>query len=169
VVIDRVERFGRRDRLVPGSNIVIKGQPQPEEEEDEETYPADTPTLSVDEETFNPPLLFPPMPMSVIDELRNKYSPHRTRHDWEYLEKKRQEDEREEARKGLGKTMRTPLQELAELRARQKESQKRELTDEQLAQIGAIMAQEMARVSLSTKTPVISTSTESVEQIDKSV
>jgi large subunit ribosomal protein L24 len=167
-----VERYrpGSRHRLVPGSNIVIKAQPQPEEEEeDDEPYPADTPTLSVDEETFNPPLLFPPMPMSVVDELRNKYSPHRTRHDWEYLEKKRLEDEREEARKGLGKTMRTPLQELAELRARQKEAQKRELTDKQLAQIGAVMAQEMARVRISAKAPIISASNERVEQIDKSV
>ena len=171
VVIDRVEQYkpGSRHRLVPGSNILIRGQPQPEEEEDEETNPADTPTLSVDEETFSPPLLFPPMPMSVIDELRNKYSPHRTRHEWQYLEKKRQEDEREEARKGLGKTMRTPLQELAELRARQKEAQKKKLTVEQLAQIGALMAQEMARVRISTKAPTVSASTESVERIDTSV
>lgn len=172
VVIDQVERHPNgRDRVVPGMNIVIKAQPQPKEEEDDETYTADTPTLSVDEETFNPPLLFPPMPMTVIDELRNKYSMHRTRHDWEYLEKKRQEDEREEARKGLGKTMRTPLQELAELRARQKDAQKRELTDEQLAQIGAVIAQEKARVRLPMRASVISASAsiESVEQIDNPV
>lgn len=164
VVIDKVVQYGKsRDRLVPGSNIVIRAQPQPEEEEDQETYAADTPTISVDEETFTPPLLFPPMPTSVIDELRFKYSAHRTRHEYEYLEKKRAEDEREEARKGLGKTMRTPLQELAELRARQKEAQKRELTDEQLAQIGAVIAQEQARTKVLPTTATIPTPTDSAQ------
>ena len=171
VVVDKVVQYGAsRHRLVPGSNIVIKAQPQPkEEDEDEETYEADTPTTSVDEETFAPPLLFPPMPMSVIDELRFKYSSFRTRHDYEYQEKKRLEDEREEARKGLGKTMRTPLQELAELRAQQKEAAKKELTNEQLAQIGAIMAEEKARLKIPPKRTSIPPPASSVEQIDKAV
>lgn len=170
VVIDKVVQYGQsRDRLVPGSNIVIRAQPALEKDVDEETYAADTPTISVDEETFAPPLLFPPMPMSVIDELRFKYSKFRTRHDYEYLEKKRAEDEREEARKGLDKTMRTPLQELAELRAKQKEAAKKELTDEQLAQIGAIMEQEKARPTMFSRRTSIPPPTQSVEQIDKTV
>lgn len=166
VVIDEVVPHGKsRDRLVLGSNIIIPAQPQPLKEEDEETYPVDTPTMSVDEETFNPPLLFPPMPTSVIDELRNKYSMHRTRHDYEYLEKKREEDEREEKRKGLGKTMRTPLQELAELRARQKKAQERVLTDEQLAKIGEIIAREKTRSSSAS----IASPTEKNVQIDNTL
>ena len=170
VVIDEVVPHGKsRDRLVPGSNIIIPAQPQPPKEEDEETYPSDTPTISVDEETFNPPLLFPPMPTSVIDELRNKYSAHRTRHDWEYLEKKREEDEREEKRKGLGKTMRTPLQELAELRARQKKAQERVLTDEQLAKIGSIIAQEKTRSGSAGKEPIMPSPIEKDVQIDNAV
>ena len=169
-VIDRVVQLGKsRDRLVPGSNIVIRARPKPKEQEDEESYPADTPTASVDEETFNPPLLFPPMPTSVIDELRFKYSKFRTRHDYEYLEEKRKEDEKIEARKELGKTMRTPLQELAELRAKQKEAAKKELTDEQLAQIGAIMSQEKERVILAIKRPAIPLPPQSAPQIDASV
>ena len=170
VVIDEVVPYGKsRDRLVPGSNIIIPAQPQPPKEEDEETYPADTPTVSVDEETFSPPLLFPPMPTSVIDELRNKYSAHRTRHDWEYLEKKREEDEREEKRKGLGKTMRTPLQELAELRARQRKAQERVLTDEQLAKIGEIIAQEKSRSSSASKRSTMPSRIEKDVHIDDRV
>lgn len=87
------------------------------------------------------------MPLSVIDELRHKYSKFRTRHDYEYQMKKELEDAKTEDRKDLIKTMRTPLQELAELRAREKQQQKKELTPEQLARIGEVIARERGPVS----------------------
>lgn len=145
VVIDRVVRQGDAgDRFIPGANVVIAGEPEVEDEE-VEAQEDDTPEHLVGQQTFTPCLLHPPMPMTVIDELRNKYSKFRTRHDYEYLQKKEQEDEKAEKRQQLGKTMRTPLQELAELRARQKKAAERELTEEQLARIGEVMEQEKAR------------------------
>ena len=136
-------------RAIPGVNTIIPWPPKvpfskPKEEEE---FDDDTPRITVDEKTFRPYLLYPPMPMSVVDELRNKYSRFRTRHDWDFVQKKEAEDEREEKRKQLGKTMRTPLQELAELRARQKAAEEKELTNEQLAKIGEVMAQQRSKVT----------------------
>ena len=147
VVIDRVVKVGsRNERLIPGANIIIPRAPKTiKRGQDGERYEGDTRQISVEEQTFDPCLLHPPIPMSVIDELRNKYSKYRQRHDWEYVQKKELEEERVEKRKQLGKTMRTPLQELAELKAWKKKEQERELTEEQLARIGEVMEQERAR------------------------
>ena len=155
VVIERLERVrlpdpatededGRMEwkeyRVVAGCDIII---PWPElaSKRDEEEFDIDTPRITVDEITFRPYLLRPPMPTSVIDELRSKYSRFRTRHDPEYEQKIEARAEREGRRKGLGKTMRTPLQELAELRATQKAAEAKVLSDEQLARLGEVMAQ----------------------------
>lgn len=128
------------ERVIPGTNTVI---PWPEKAEPEyETYEADTEAITLDERTFRPYLLAAPMPISVIDELRNKYSKLRTRHDPDYIEKKEAEAARLQKRKELGTTMRTPLQELAELRAKQKKREERDLTDEQLAKIGEMIERE---------------------------
>lgn len=130
-------------RKIVGSDTVIPWPEMPPKAEEEE-YDIDTPRITVDEITFRPYLVYPPMPTSVIDELRNKYSRFRTRHTWEFEQKVEAYAARDEKRAQLGKTMRTPLQELAEMRARQKEAEKKELTDEQLSKIGEIMAQERA-------------------------
>lgn len=160
VVVDRVECFrqpgkkrkGKDDddldhefeRYIPGTNTAI---PWPEiSKSDPETYEADTPAMVLEDRSFRPYLLAAPMPVSVIDELRNKYSRFRTRHDAEYIEKKEAEAEKEVMRKGLGKSMRTPLQELAELRTRQKKNAERDLSDEQLAAIGEVIEREEAKV-----------------------
>lgn len=136
----------RKDaRAIPGVRTIIPWPEVPAEEE-EEDHPDDTPRIVVDEVTFRPYLLYPPMPTSVIDELRNKYSKFRTRHTWEFEQKLEAETQREEKRSQLGKTMRTPLQELAELRARQKAAEERELTPEQLAKIGEVMAGEREKM-----------------------
>lgn len=130
-------------RKIAGSDIIIpwpETSPKPEEEE----HDIDTPRITVDEITFRPYLVYPPMPTSVIDELRNKYSKFRTRHTWEFEQKVNAYAERDEKRKNLGKTMRTPLQELADMRARQKAAEERELSEEQLSKIGEVMAQERA-------------------------
>ena len=149
VVIDRLDYIRRRkvndddnefERFIPGTNTII---PWPEKAEpDYETFESDTAAISLDDRSFRPYLLAAPMPISVIDELRNKYSKFRTRHDAEYIEKKEAQAEREERRKGLAKTMRTPLQELAEVRAKQKKAAERELSDEQLARIGEVIEKE---------------------------
>ena len=156
VIIDRLKPINRffdkdkrewddGDRVIPGTNTIIpwpeKGDPQYEDHED------DTLRISVEEQTFRPYLLRPPMPTSVIDELRNKYSKYRTRHDFEYVQKKEAEDEETERRKGLIKTMRTPLQELADLRQQQKKAEEKELSDEQLARIGEVIEREQAKAT----------------------
>ena len=160
VIIDRLECFrlpGKKrnsrdhndldhefERYIPGTNTSI---PWPESSQpDPETFEVDTPAMVLEDRSFRPYLLAAPMPVSVIDELRNKYSRFRTRHDAEYIEKKEAEAEREVKRKELGKTMRTPLQELAELRAQQKKNAERELSDEQMAAIGEVIEREEAKV-----------------------
>lgn len=154
VIIDRVTAINRLydkqkkeweegERVIAGTNTIIpwpeKADPQYEDHDD------DTLRITVEETTFRPILLYSPMPPSVIDELRNRYSKFRTRHDYNYLEKKEQEDAKTEKRKELIKGMRTPLQELAELRARQKKAEERELSEEQLAKIGEVIAAERAK------------------------
>lgn len=61
---------------------------------------ADTARTLVEERSFLPTLLRPPMPEGVIDELRNKYGLFRVRHDDEYVAAKEKEDaDAEEERK----------------------------------------------------------------------
>jgi large subunit ribosomal protein L24 len=154
VIIDRVVQVGRdrtypekkvADRAIAGTTTII---PWPVAGEEEfEDFEDDTPRISVDTPTYLPHLLRQPMPASVIDELRNKYSKFRTRHDYDYRVKKEAEDAKLEGRKGLIKTMRTPLQELADLRAKQKAAEKKSLTPEQLAKIGEVIAKEQARTT----------------------
>ncbi|QIW97411.1 hypothetical protein AMS68_002929 [Peltaster fructicola] len=150
VIIERMEPVGREwdkhkkeftrgQRLIYGTDTII---PWPEEIRDEwDLYADDTTVDLVDVVTYQPTLLKAPMPLSIIDELRGKYSRFRSRFDWETKEKIMAKADREEQRKDLIKTMRTPLQELAEMRAKQKEARQQDLTTEQLARIGAIMEQ----------------------------
>jgi large subunit ribosomal protein L24 len=102
---------------------------------------SDTLRMEVEEKTFVPSLLSPPMPGSVIDELRNKYSIFRTRHDPEYISAKMAEDEAAEAKKALSKTMRTPLGEINRLERKLRRAKgKGKLTDQMLERIGAVIA-----------------------------
>jgi len=154
VIIDRLVLVNRRydkdkrewddgHRLIPGTDTVI---PWPEKSEPQhEANPDDTLRITSEHQTFRPFLLHPPMPSSVLDELRNKYSKFRTRHDWEYIQQKNQEDAKMGKRKELIKGMRTPLQELAELRRRQREVREKELSEQQLVKIGEVIAQERAK------------------------
>ena len=81
------------------------------------------------------------MPGSVIDELRNKYSIFRTRHDPEYIAAKMKEDEENEEKKKLIEKMRTPLQEINRLERKMKRAKgKGKLTDEMLERIGKVIA-----------------------------
>ena len=73
----------RHTRYISGMNVEI---PWPHEEIPEvQDEQADTLRIHAEEKTFLPSLQMFPMPSTVIDELRNKYSKFRTRHDPEYI------------------------------------------------------------------------------------
>lgn len=127
-------------RVIPGLNIVV---PWPKQEPvEKKEYNIDTVRLDVETKSFVPTLLRPPMPSSVIDELRNKYSKFRTRHDPEYIEAKMQEDREAEAKKKQLAEMRTPLMEINRReRKLRKAKGKGTLTAEMLERIGKVIAQ----------------------------
>lgn len=126
-------------RVIPGLNLIV---PWPKQEPKErKDFDCDTVRLDVEVRTFVPTLLRPPMPTSVIDELRNKYSKFRTRHDPEYIEAKMQEDREAEAKKKQIEEMRTPLKEInRKERKLRKAKGKGKLTTEMLERIGRVIA-----------------------------
>ncbi|KAK2591735.1 hypothetical protein QQS21_010556 [Conoideocrella luteorostrata] len=133
-------QFGKKwDRLVPSLNKVI---PWPEVEVPEfEATKSDTVREQVEERTFYYNLLAPPMPDQVLDELRNKYSRFRTRHEPWYIEQKEMEEAAKKGRLEAIKSMQTPLEEFHE---RQRELRdtvgELELPEEMLERIGEFMA-----------------------------
>ncbi|KAL0262987.1 hypothetical protein SLS55_001962 [Diplodia seriata] len=131
--------FDTYTRYVPGTNLAIPfpeiGTPPAEDK------PADTLRILSEEVTFVPTLLRPPMPESVMDELRNKYSYFRDRHDPEYVERKLAEDEAEKQKELLSKKMMTPLKEMHARQRREDRAKGRQpLPDEALARIGEMVA-----------------------------
>ncbi len=85
------------------------------------------------------------MPMSVIDELRNKYSKFRTRHDPEYIAAKMEEDRQKEESKKLMRQMSTPLKEINRReRKLRKAKGKGVLTRPMLERIGEVIARKRA-------------------------
>ena len=107
---DRVTNTAHWHRVIPGLNIAI---PWPQKHHSEfKEFSIDTLRMEVEARTYIPTLLTPPMPNTVIDELRNKFSIFRTRHDPKYIEQKMREDREVEAKKQLAKTMRTPMHEI---------------------------------------------------------
>jgi large subunit ribosomal protein L24 len=136
---DRHLKQTRWQRYIEGLGIQI---PWPKKEPKEyKDYPSDTLRLDVEVKSFVPTLLRPPMPGSVIDELRNKYSKFRTRHDPEYIEAKVKEEQEKEAKKQSIKQMMTPLKEInrRERKAR-KAKGKGKLSKEMLERIGQVIA-----------------------------
>lgn len=138
--LDRWQHGKKWDRVVPGLNTVI---PWPEVEVPEyEAKKADTVREQVEERTFYYSLLGPPMPDQVLDELRNKYSRFRTRHEKWYVEQKEAEAEAKRRRTQLqAASMQTPLDEFHEkqrqLRAAEPEPV---LSEDLLEKIGEFMA-----------------------------
>ncbi|KAK0107093.1 hypothetical protein ONS95_003800 [Cadophora gregata] len=126
-------------RKIPGLNIAIPwNKTKPKTYDD---YAGDTMRLDVERKTFVPSLLTPPMPNTVIDELRNRYSIFRTRHEPEYIEKKQREEEEKQERKKSVKKMRTPLNEAnRKARKERKKLGKGKLTPEMLEKIGQVIA-----------------------------
>lgn len=135
--------------LEPREYIPFPELPQPEHKDQEE----DTLRIEVDERTWIPTLLGPPMPETVIDELRNKYSVFRDRHDDEFIQKKVEAHARSEAwRKKKAEMMVTPLQEFH----RKQRAEKRKLgwaplDQETMKRIGQVMARNGAKVPSSSQ------------------
>ena len=143
VWFDRHAGTQRWQRYIAGLNVPVpwpKKEPKKQAEHD-----IDTPRLEVESRTWVPTLLRPPMPPSVIDELRNKYSKFRDRHDDDYIRAKMLEDEKEGAR-ATSESMSTPLREAKRRERQEKKSKgKPKLTTDMLARIGEIMARNQER------------------------
>lgn len=113
----------------------------PHNKEQMKEYDIDMRRIDVEQRTFIPTLLGPPMPETVIDELRNKYSVFRTRHEPEYIEKKVAQDAATLEKQKLEKLMlTTPLKEInRKERKLRKKMTKGELSPALLARIGWTM------------------------------
>jgi len=140
MTLDRWEHGYKWDRIVPGINVVI---PWPEVQVPKaETFEGDTIRADAEERTFYYNLLSPPMPETIIDELRNKFSKFRTRHEDWYVQQKEAEAMSKQARLESIKSMQTPLQEFHEMqREKRAEEGEPELSEEMLEKLGAIIAQ----------------------------
>lgn len=113
---------------------------------DDPTTPSDTLRLDIDTPTWTPTLLRAPLPGTIIDELRGKYSKFRTRHDPEFLKRMQRIDSIKQARerwaKSGGGVLDTPRQEaiLRSQARRRNERLKRGPLDEKLLEgIGRLM------------------------------
>ena len=121
--------------------IPAKQDDKPEKKDHE----IDTLRFEVEEQTWTPTLLRAPMPGSVIDELRGKYSKFRTRHEPDYALAMENREKRKAAHKALVKSgggmLLTPARE-ARLRERSElvAKGKPELKAEVLERIGEVMA-----------------------------
>lgn len=116
-----------------------KGKPQLQ------AYESDTLRISSEDQTYSPQLLHPPMPVSVIDELRNKYSKFRDDYDEDFTLTKLFEEEREESKKGVGGSMKTPTMLLNELKAKERQNKPPPvLSESYLRAIGKVMAKNLA-------------------------
>lgn len=136
---DRHLGITRWSRIIPGLNIRV---PWPKKEPTErKDHPCDTLRIEVEVKSFVPTLLRPPMPGSVIDELRNKYSKFRTRHDPEYIEAKIKEDIEKEEKKKMNREMWTPLKEINRRERKMRRAKgKGKLTRNLLTRIGEVIA-----------------------------
>jgi large subunit ribosomal protein L24 len=140
---DRWEYGNKWDRVATGINVVI---PWPEVQAPQHTtHAADTPRDKVEDRSFYYNLLSAPMPTPIIDELRNKYSRFRTRHDQWYIEKKQAEEARVKGAQSMMQSMQTPLQEFhAKQKAIKEARGEPVLTDDMLEKLGQVIAQAKA-------------------------
>ncbi len=109
-------------------------------------YDNDTVRFEVEAKTWTPTLLRAPMPGGVIDELRNKYSRFRTRHDAGYQlaldNRARRKAEYKAWVEGGGGMLMTPAKEASRLeKEKLKEKGEPTLEKEVLERIGEVMAE----------------------------
>lgn len=136
---DRPTRRTSWHRMVPGLNIKIPWPKTPPVERVD--HPCDTLRVNVEAKTWVPTLTIPPMPETVLNELRNGFSKFRTRHTEEYLAEKQAEIDAKKARSKMVESMLTPVQEYNKMQRELKASQPApELTDDMMLKIGEIMA-----------------------------
>lgn len=154
--IDKEEMKKRmKARTIPGSKEVYGDWleipvPEPTEEKKEKTdktkeHDDNTLRYEVEAETFKPDMTTPPIPPSVIDELRNKYSRFRTRHEPFYqlaLERcARRKAQRDAWFKSGGGMLTLPAQEARRIeREKLKAKGEPTLEREVLERIGEVMA-----------------------------
>lgn len=133
--------LGYGGRYVAGTEprIYIPFPEKPIEENTE--HEIDTLRIEVEEKTWTPTLFQPPMPTSIIDELRNKYSIFRDRHDEGYIRKRdRLAAELENERSEKEELMLTPLEEYHRMRVMEKSrTVQKPLDNEMLSNIGELM------------------------------
>lgn len=116
----------RHTRYIAGLDVEVPWPTSsPEEHQDEEV---DTLRIDVEEKSWVPSLTEAPFPLSVIDELRNKYSKYRVRHDPEWVEKKQREDYYREWRQN--RQLFTPKKELLERQLEEKKKAMESMKDE---------------------------------------
>lgn len=145
-VLKRTPRYERSQGL--DGRYIADTDPQiyipfPKQEEDEQLeYQIDTLRIEVEQKTWTPTLDRPPMPPSVIDELRNKYSIFRDRHNEKWVRaREKSAAEREKAAIEKEELMMTPLEELKRLKKLEKSKVMEEpLNREILMGIGELMA-----------------------------
>ncbi|KAJ2905240.1 uncharacterized protein MKZ38_005942 [Zalerion maritima] len=140
VAKDRPTRVSSWTRVVPRLNIAIPWPTQKEQEKP--THKDDTVRIDLERTTFVPTLLRPPMPPTVINEMRNYYSRYRTRHEDEWVAKKEKADEDHKARSRHQElSMRTPLQSMHLLkRLKRKLVGPPRLSEDVLERIGQVIA-----------------------------
>lgn len=142
------QRLGHPERYIvgtePRSYIPLPEKPKVEHKD----HDVDTLRIEVEQRTWTPTLYHAPMPRTVIDELRNKYSVFRDRHDPSYV-KGREElvIKIEEDRRKKEEMMITPLQEYHRMKKLEKSQMKEKPLDkETLRMIGEVMARNKGRL-----------------------
>ncbi|KAK7555713.1 hypothetical protein IWX49DRAFT_80688 [Phyllosticta citricarpa] len=134
-------------RFIPGTKTMIPWKTSKGAEHMDQ--PADTLRILVDERSFVPTLLRPPMPNTVINELRNQYSYFRDRHDPEYVARKVAEDVQQKGSSIETLKMMTPVKELnARIRRANRARGRQPIEDDVLAAIGERMALEAKKREL---------------------
>ncbi|KAL1302104.1 hypothetical protein AAFC00_002539 [Neodothiora populina] len=136
----KTREYIRGRRFIPGLEQEMPW-PETEDAKEETAHDDDTYRINVDEVTHRPYLLQPPMPPSVIDELRNKYSVFRTRHEDWYVARKEAEDRAVQQKKELARLVSTPTMELREKTRRERLDSRKDLNPDQLAEIGRLVAE----------------------------
>ena len=130
----------RHGRSITGHSIHIPYPPRAPRP-DPETHPSDTNSAAAEEVTWIPSLIRKPLPETVIDELRNKYSKYRDRHEDSYVEYHERRAAKEEGREARRKgAMMSPME---EWRARKEGEieERREPSQGLLEGIGRVMAE----------------------------
>lgn len=155
VIIAELRRSSNSERsLGYGGRYVADTEPRiyipfPEEPiEENMEYEIDTLRIEVEEKTWTPTLFQPPMPTTIIDELRNKYSIFRDRHDEGYIRKReRLAADLEKERSEKEELMLTPLEEYHRMKVLEKSrTVQKPLDNEMLSNIGELMARNAGEI-----------------------